>query len=227
MRERTSLRKPAVLSESTQRRLGMYALAASAAGVGTLGLTPSAEAKIVYTPAHVKILYPGVPLDFNHDQIVDFYVWIGASLPSSTLLSVCQYVVRNGNGFYDCSSSRGTNRVRRTLSGGQAWAAALKHGASIDRKGQFLKSRAHMAFVSDFDHTHTSRWFGPWANGGKGVKDRYLGLKFKIRRHFHFGWARLNVQADTGGYLHATLTGYAYETIPGKESSQVKPKARA
>jgi len=60
---------------------------------------------------------------------------------------------------------------------------------------------------------HTS-FFGPWANGGKGVKNRYLGLKFFVKGKVHYGWARLNVVARGG--IAGTLTGYAYETIPGK-----------
>jgi hypothetical protein len=56
---------------------------------------------------------------------------------------------------------------------------------------------------------------GPWANGGKGVKNRYLGLKFFVKGKVHYGWARLNVSAGFCG-LGGTLTGYAYETIPGK-----------
>jgi len=55
----------------------------------------------------------------------------------------------------------------------------------------------------------------PWVNGGKGVKNRYLGLKFKIKGKFHFGWARLTVTTEKNGFT-AALTGYAYETIPGK-----------
>ena len=43
-------RKTAKLSESIHQQLSMYALAASAAGVGMLA--QPAEAKIVYTPVH-------------------------------------------------------------------------------------------------------------------------------------------------------------------------------
>src|ERR1700733_3383610 len=46
------------LSESTQRRLQAYELAATAAGVGMLALAPCSEAKIIYSPAH-KILNTG------------------------------------------------------------------------------------------------------------------------------------------------------------------------
>ena len=63
----------------------------------------------------------------------------------------------------------------------------------------------------------TTRWSGPWMNGGKGVKNRYLGLRFKVGRHFHFGWARISVKRGPPPQVFTTvLTGYAYETIPGK-----------
>jgi hypothetical protein len=46
---------------------------------------------------------------------------------------------------------------------------------------------------------------------------RYLGLKFKIKGKIHYGWARLSVEASNKPYeITAVLTGYAYETIPGK-----------
>jgi hypothetical protein len=43
------------------------------------------------------------------------------------------------------------------------------------------------------------------------VIGRYLGLAFQKNGKTHFGWARLNV-----GPCGTALTGYAYETIPGK-----------
>jgi len=61
-------------------------------------------------------------------------------------------------------------------------------------------------------------WFGSYRGGSwnsnGGVTDRYLGLKFKIDGKVHYGWARLSFE----GYytFTATLTGYAYETIPNK-----------
>jgi hypothetical protein len=61
--------------------------------------------------------------------------------------------------------------------------------------------------------TKTSKGFtyGHWYN----VRDRYLGLKFKIGSETNYGWARLSV---VGNYrtITATLPGYAHETIPGK-----------
>jgi hypothetical protein len=52
---------------------------------------------------------------------------------------------------------------------------------------------------------------GPWSK----AKNRYLGLQFLIEGKVHFGWARLNASCR-GTDVFAILTGYAYETIPGK-----------
>jgi hypothetical protein len=48
---RRSSRVLSNLSDSVHLRLNMYALAASAAGVGALALARPCEAEIVYTPA--------------------------------------------------------------------------------------------------------------------------------------------------------------------------------
>jgi hypothetical protein len=67
-------RKTANLSESIHRQLSMYAFAASAAGVRILATAQQAEAKIVYTPANIKIVQNGglITFDLNHDGIPDF-----------------------------------------------------------------------------------------------------------------------------------------------------------
>jgi hypothetical protein len=53
-------------------------------------------------------------------------------------------------------------------------------------------------------------YFGRWFNATK----RYLGLKFEINGKIHYGWTRLSVIGRQR--ITATLTGYAYETIPNK-----------
>src|ERR1700674_5448038 len=64
------------LSKSLQEQLNTYALAASVTGVGMLALTQPAEAKIVYTPAHVHIRPDSCRyIDLNHDGINDFCLW--------------------------------------------------------------------------------------------------------------------------------------------------------
>jgi hypothetical protein len=40
-------------------------------------------------------------------------------------------------------------------------------------------------------------------------------LRFRIDGKTHFGWARFTIKAQARGVV-ATLTGYAYETVPNK-----------
>jgi len=58
-----------------------------------------------------------------------------------------------------------------------------------------------------FQYSHSS-FTRPWA----GVTNRYLGFKFLIDGQVHYGWARVSVP----DIYDVVVTGYAYETIPGK-----------
>jgi hypothetical protein len=184
----------------------MYALAASAAGVGLLALTQPADAKIVYTPAH-KSIAPNhtIPLDLNHDGTADFrlreihYTTTQAGFSHIGILSAVPAVHANG--------IEGYSKFR-------PYASALQAGASIGPKGPFKTGARLMARV--FSDTGAQRDLsscgtGPWSK----AMNRYLGLKFLIKGKVHFGWARLNVGCS-GTDVDATLTGYAYETIPNK-----------
>jgi hypothetical protein len=92
------------LSDSVHQRLNMYAVAASAAGVGILALAQPADAKIVYTPAHV-VIHSGrpfvVPLDLDHDGTIDFNFrnwWVdGTYIEAGTLSAV---PARGGNAVW-------------------------------------------------------------------------------------------------------------------------------
>jgi hypothetical protein len=215
------------LSDSVHRQLNVYALAASAAGVSLLALTQPAEGKIVYTAANVT-LKDGqpFPLDLNRDGKVDFVllqdftVSIGGFAISS--VAVCHHPFAGTKGYICTSSSTATNarNLVRAPAGGSMAAAALRAGAKIQNGGRFLGNGVAVGmggvnFPTFSNTTKATEWGGPWVNGGKGVKNRYLGLKFKIKGKFHFGWARLTVTTQTRSFT-TTLTGYAYETIPNK-----------
>jgi hypothetical protein len=96
------------------------------------------------------------------------------------------------------------------------YASALRAGVRVGPRGRFSNQGDMAVWTNVYNSTRqiSSHFFGPWANGGKGVKNRYLGFKFQIQGKTHFGWARLNVQWNRG--FIGTLTGYAYETIPNK-----------
>jgi hypothetical protein len=185
---------PSHLSQATQRRLTSYALAAAAAGVGTLALVTPSEAEIVYTPTNVKIplrVYQwgfGYKLDLNGDGIADF------ELMNSTF-------AHGGNAFV-APVVHGNKVV-----GFGSYASALVPGVSVGSGGPFAH-RAHGTFMARWNDSSgyvSSR--GPWKNS----RNRYLGLKFLVNGETHFGWARLSISFNI-----MVLTGYAYETIANK-----------
>jgi hypothetical protein len=198
-------RRTANLSDSVIQRLNMYALAASAAGVGALALTQSAEGKIIYTPAHSVIrLGHSVALDLNHDGTKDFtfheifITTTSVDEAHSLILSVLP--------------ARKSNEI----SGMAHHASALQAGVRIGPKHHFSYAKKLMAVDYYADGTGGGgTCAGPWNN----VKNRYLGFKFMIQGEPHFGWARLSVTCTTTYQSHTVtgvLTGYAYETTPNK-----------
>ncbi|HSZ03356.1 MAG TPA: hypothetical protein VK788_27930 [Terriglobales bacterium] len=217
MKRSSPPRATAELSDSLHHRLNSYALAASAAGVGVLAVAQPADAKIVYTPAHV-VVSEAVPLDLNHDGIVDFTILnTFATGGDFQGLEVCQIASETSlKGYFRCYGSTNMVRAKRVRNNHfLAAASALPRGAEIQTRNRFAKAvRVEMGYFY-YGCCGTKRWDGPWFNDGKGVKNRYLGLKFKIKGKFHFGWARLTVETTQANFT-AILTGYAYETIPGK-----------
>jgi hypothetical protein len=202
-------RKAASISDSLHRQLNMYALAASAAGVGVLALPLPAEAKIIYTPANVYIRFGQlVPLDLNHDGVNDF-AFSNKSNSGATFYS------RIAVGGYK------GNAIVLHFSGGQRIGAAdLRAGVSVGPNRRFSYNGAlpMAGYCLGGATTTCHSFYGPWAQGGKGVKNRYLGLKFRIKGKVHYAWARLTVSigAPKTHSIVGHLTGYAYETIPGK-----------
>src|ERR1700722_5831324 len=211
-------RSQARLSSKLEKNLGAYAAAAGAAGVGMLANPQTVEAKIVYTPVNASV-NEGFTLDLNNDGIVDFYLVNGggASIGGSLRISYLDVCHIPGQCVQSSSALQpNKDNVVRILSSG---AAALPAGAKIafGEKFQIPGMEAGMLGRVFYSGSNTAeKWEGPWANGGKGTKNRYLGLKFKINGQFHYGWARLSVTTTAHKGFSTTITGYAYETVPNK-----------
>jgi hypothetical protein len=202
---------PSTLSDSLHHRLNAYAFAASAAGVSLLALAQPAEAKIVYTPAHVT--FGGGPcgsfggkyyLDVNHDGIADFvFDWsgLGSRCTSGPIDLLVQPTSSNG------------------VAGPYNWASRLGSGALIGPRQSFSGSlMAWIFFWGTGVRLNQCRGEGNWYYYcPNGSEQGYLGLKFSIHGQTHYGWARLNVFTNWNApALITTLLGYAYETIPAK-----------
>lgn len=184
-------------SGSFHQLLNAYALAASSAGVTLLALAEPSAAEIIYTPAHHVIADRGsYRLDLNHDGTTDL------TIQNNYVHSCTGDSCRTSEALVTKLS--GTNQVVYNFYG----AVALKKGMQIGDEKAFHGGAERMVDVN-YSFTYP---MGSWIN----VKNRYLGIKFKIKGQIHYGWARLNVRVEMPLTITATLTGYAYETVPNK-----------
>jgi hypothetical protein len=209
-------RTPAKLSKSVNQRLSMYTLTATAAGVGMMALASPVQAKIVYTPADVNFSqHQPVILDLNHDGMGDFVLALGGRVETG---------FRSQYAWVYAPRSNNTDEIVATSKRDYAPAVALRAGERIGPSRVFGHGDMLVAHGTSYGrHSSATLWQDQWANGGKGLKDRYLGLKFMISGKVHFGWARVTV-TTSGKTFTATLTGYAYETIPNKSIIAGKTK---
>lgn len=189
------------LSDSTRQRLNLYALAASAAGVGMLAVPQSAEAKIVYTPAHRVIgVNHVIPVDLNHDGKTDF-----------SFQNLSNTFEGSGQGFLNALPAQQSNGMEGfgTSLFHRPYAFALRAGNPVGPNAPFVFGKQIYMLYANATHQCHGSW--------NDVKNRYLGLKLIVKGTIHYGWARLNVNCNPGNRrISALLTGYAYETTANK-----------
>jgi len=211
----TTKRSTAVLGATLDKNLISYAVAAGAAGVGLLALAQPAEARIVFTPAH-KNIAASTLLDLNHDGVSDFRLSLVRTQHCEGLCTTTTGRIRHGTAF---ESSNADLTVYGVANGNQIYgqgnlASALPAGVRVGPKSKFPGGK-EMAHAHAINGTN-SGYSGAWAGTGGGVQRRFLGLKFTIHGKIHFGWARFDVTISQAATVQATLTGYAYETVPNK-----------
>jgi hypothetical protein len=183
-----------------------FAVAALAATV--LVLSRPIEAKVIYTPVNVTILNRTYGLDVNNDGTADFKITEANSRFRFGCVSI------DSGSLSIASAAPGPNGVEGT--GG--YASALSSGSAVGQGTPFIAPAAMESvergqkYVSPGRCAPYAKQSGNWLN-----KTAYLGMSFEIQGKTHYGWAQVSVVCiDQCGWLTATLTGYAYETIPGK-----------
>lgn len=186
------------LNPKLEKQLGAYAASVSAAVVALAG-APPASAKIVYTPVDVSI-GSSYALDLNGDGIADFTIFRCFCAGSHT-------------SFLKLAFDAKGNAVRPP-SKDAIGAAALPVGAMIGNQQSFQTATYYggVSMAFGFAYGSLSDQGGPWIN----ATNKYLGLKFLIDGQVHYGWARLTVGNYKFNDRTVTLTGYAYETVPGR-----------
>jgi len=214
-------RQPVQLEVALEKTLSAYTSAALATGVSLLAVTRSAEAKIIYTPAHTTIPFKSqIPLDLNHDGIADFWfrnqTGTIASNVSTFLAAGCLHKVKTSS--YVCTHPKNMIWGRGVFY--ERFASALPAGYTVGpNQSYFQQPRGNnSAVMARFPHSRGTRGYNKLSTGQWPYsKHRYLGLRFLIEGKIHYGWARVDVPTiQYGQGLVAVLTGYAYETIPNK-----------
>jgi hypothetical protein len=200
-----SAKLAAPVSSKLNKNLATYVAAAGAAGVSILAMTAAAEAKVIYTSTYVK-LGPSFGVDLNHDGTVDASIASRESCISGfSRSSLCNSLSQIGASGVIGNELSFFGRV-----------VPLRTGAQIGPANQFIPYGNIVAasWKRSFSQYKSVKWLGSFANGGHGVRDRYIGIKFTIGDQPHYGWARISVSIpDAKAPRHTTiLTGYAYET---------------
>lgn len=193
------LKSPKPLGSILDGTLLAYTSAAVAAGVGILTMAHPAEAKIIYKPANIAISLGTLPFDANGDGTVDF------------TFEDKSWATSFGGGGTLSIAPAGANKIWGHTRFGRGSASALFAGVRVGPSQHFSGGTRFMAMSATNQGAHAAVTSGPWVN----VTNRYLGLKFTIKGKTHYGWARLNISAFNLS-VSGTITGYAYETVPGK-----------
>lgn len=188
------------LPQFLESQLKSYAIVAGASAVSLMALSQTAEAEIVYTPAHTTL-----PISRNY-QYIDIN---GDGVPDFAFL---HYTDGLSNWTQDALRIDVFKGGVMTLPGRSA--AVLPKGAIIGASGNFATASHSMANSVSFGYpsSRSHCTYGPWSN----VRNRYLGVSFSLDGETHYGWFRLDVADHTRGPMRVLVTGYAYETIAGK-----------
>jgi len=166
-------------------RLIAYTLGAA----GVVAITQPANASIVYTKVDVTISNGILPIDLNQDGKPDFALhnyFVGTS-------SSVQAITIKGNP-------------------GDSQAAVIGHKDGIFQYASAIPSNYSIGsgISKSFQNLKGSR-----AYIGKGITNRFLGLRFSINGQVHYGWARISTRGNGTTKLRTIrLTGFAYETSP-------------
>ncbi len=193
--------------ENIDRRLGLYAAGAAAAGVSLLALAAPAQGSVVVHQVNISVTEVSTAfIDLNADGKNDFEFFVS-------------------RGGYDHSFYRTFAVV--PLTGGKPvggargalgpYGSALASGANIGPSAHFSSSiaRGQVTLERTNGFVSGSSQYTPYGQWGLNSASHFLGVKFLINGAYHYGWIKLSVDRANG--LEAFITEYAYETVAGKK----------
>ena len=210
--------KKSTVSEKLEKNLAAYALAAGSAGVAMLACVQPSEAKVVFTKTDIVVPVNGgvVQFDINNDGQADFGLSARGNVSTTCTFTHAQVKHPGERPPLGCPFNDQL-KVIPAQAANEVWQAGTSYGAKcandlgrnlvIGPKRPF--GTGTMVMYGDVGSSNGNQ-FCPWRND---VAHRpYLGVKFlDTGGAVHFGWVRVTVN-----FIHATIIGYAYETIPNK-----------
>jgi len=205
------------VERSLEKRLLAYAAAAGASLVSV----QAASAKVIYTPINLTIETGTVPLDLNHDGVVDFNV-VERAGTQNFYPEYFRSLKINGAGH----SGAGVLATSYHYFPPVVRARPLPSGMLIGPGEHFGRVQNANASMADLyasigidTYLRCYGWFAgfPFCSG---TADTFLGLRFVVSGKTYYGWAGFSV-IKVGfnryrPYIHARLVGAAYEDVPGR-----------
>jgi hypothetical protein len=209
-----------IQGKTLNRQIAQYSVAAAMAGVSMLALAQPAAGEVVVTRKTIHL-----PVGTISDPMP-----VGISLSNNGVndisLSLKSFSEKQGRDLFMSNA----NRNNGALMGGHfdLYAVALPRGANIGpvASGEspffFYAGLVELSASSQNTPKYCEGYFGsnPKTFIGCGnPKNKFLGVSFQINGQTHYGWIRLSVTTTSdpnGSRMSATVTGYAYETVPNK-----------
>ncbi len=174
-----------------------YLKTALAACVALTMLTSPVQALIVYTPLQTTVSDSGyILIDLNRDGRPEFKVYLNSTRDRRTLC----------NGFFPIwSVAVGIEPL--TVGDGVV--------VSSHQQAQLLAAGQQVSGGSNFEYNTSENIF--YYHGCPVARDipGYLGLALPLRDGQHYAWVYVHVSLYYSEHAQVTVTGYAYETIPG------------
>lgn len=181
------------MKKNLHKKLMKYSLAA-----GAVLMAGSADAQIIYTdedPDFVLTEVGDYELDLDGNSAVDFTLHLIGTASGGQAI---RFYPATGNEVLGSTSYSGAYFLPFALD-----ADAEINGSQTLWNGTINASSGGLGVL-------TLAWGGSYGNWTSDVTDKYLGLRFNVDGSTHYGWMRLDVVANAGGF---TVKDYAYNSV--------------
>ncbi len=204
-----------ISSSHLNLQVGLYALTAAAAGVTMLALAEPAAGEVIVTKKTIPI--PMTSSDLPHpvkismaNNGVDNIAFNLSSFPPTT---------GRPSFFRNLDVGGASSNAGAILTGTFiAYTPALRRSGKVGPSAYFSGAVIEQSITSGGNANPNGFVNGFRGYWGGNPKDRYVGVRFQLNGETHYGWIRLTVTTHANHHpvISATITAYAYESVPNK-----------